>query len=200
MITYSPSILPTTTPAIGPLNGISDTHSAKDAPNIAVISGEHSCSTDNTVFTTCTSLRKPSANNGRIGRSIIRAVNVACSLGLPSLLKKPPGILPTEYNFSSNETVNGKKSIPSFACLLAVAVDNTTVSLYLTKTDPPACFATSPVSTVIPRPQKSKRNTCLATIFTSYFFIFLMISYFFKERNKNKNKKSSFELFHDLFT
>ena len=157
---------------------MSETHSARDAPNIAVISGVQSWSTDNTVFTTCTSLRKPSANNGRIGRSIIRAVSVACSLGLPSLRKNPPGILPTEYSFSSNKTVSGKKSMPSFACLLAVAVDNTTVSSYLTRTAPPACFATSPVSTVSPRPQKSKRNTCFATFFTSIFLIFTMISYF----------------------
>ena len=48
---------------------------------------------------------------------MIRAVNTACSLGLPSRLKNDPGIFPTEYNFSSNVTVNGKKSIPVFACL-----------------------------------------------------------------------------------
>ena len=61
---------------------------------------------DNTVLTTCTSFLKPSANNGRIGLSIILAVNVPCSLGRPSRFKKPPGILPTEYSFSSYVNVN----------------------------------------------------------------------------------------------
>jgi len=43
----------------------------------------------------------PSANNGRIGRSIKRLVKTAFSLGLPSRLINPPGILPTAYSFSS---------------------------------------------------------------------------------------------------
>ena len=97
----SPSTKPTLTPAIGPLKGISETHKASDAPNIAAISGVASWSTDKTVLTLCTSFLNPSANNGLIGRSIIRAVNVPCSLGRPSLFKNPPGIFPTEYNFSS---------------------------------------------------------------------------------------------------
>ena len=40
LIVNSPSINPTFTPAIGPLNGISDKHNASDAPNIAAISGD----------------------------------------------------------------------------------------------------------------------------------------------------------------
>ena len=116
----SPFTRPTFTPAIGPLNGMSEIQSAKLAPNIAAISALDSPDQRlNTVFTTCTSFRNPSANKGRIGRSIIRAVKVACSLGLPSRRKKPPGILPTEYSFSSKLTVSGKKSIPSLAVLLA---------------------------------------------------------------------------------
>ena len=35
----SPSIKPTLTPAIGPLNGISEIHRAIDAPSMAAISG-----------------------------------------------------------------------------------------------------------------------------------------------------------------
>ncbi len=97
----SPFTRPTFTPAIGPLNGMSEIDNANEEPNIAAISGVQSCSTDKIVFVICTSLRKPSANIGRIGRSIIRAVNVACSLGRPSRLIKPPGILPTAYIFSS---------------------------------------------------------------------------------------------------
>jgi hypothetical protein len=47
-----------------------------------------------TWMTTCTSLKKPSGNSGRIGRSIRRLVSVSSSLGRPSRLKKLPGILP----------------------------------------------------------------------------------------------------------
>ena len=77
---------------------------------MAVISGELSGSTDKTVLITWTSFLKFSSNIGLIGRSIRRAVKVAASLGLPSLLINPPGILPTEYNLSWYKTVNGKKS------------------------------------------------------------------------------------------
>ena len=48
----------------------------------------------------CTSCLKSSLNKGRIGLSIILAARVAASVGLPSLLINPPGILPTEYNLS----------------------------------------------------------------------------------------------------
>ena len=43
---------------------------------------------------TCTSLRNPSGNNGRIGLSVSLAISVAWVLGLPSRRKKLPGILP----------------------------------------------------------------------------------------------------------
>ena len=56
---------------------------------------------DSTVSTTWTSFMKPSGKSGRIGRSVRRAVRVSFSVGRPSRLKKPPGILPTEYIFSS---------------------------------------------------------------------------------------------------
>ena len=85
-------------------------HNASDDPNIAAISGELSWSTDKTVLITWTSFLKFSSNIGRIGRSINLAVSVAWSVGLPSLLIKPPGILPTEYNLSWYKTVSGKKS------------------------------------------------------------------------------------------
>ena len=100
LIINSPFTLPTFTPAIGPSKGIFEIQVHKLEPNIAVNSGELSLSTDKTVLTTCTSFLKSLGNIGRIGRSIIRAANVAASVGLPSLLIKPPGILPTEYNFS----------------------------------------------------------------------------------------------------
>ena len=99
-ITNSPFTLPTFTPAIGPSNGILEIQVASEEPNIAASSGELSVSTDKTVLTICTSFLKSSGNIGRIGLSIIRAARVAASVGRPSLLIKPPGILPTEYNFS----------------------------------------------------------------------------------------------------
>ena len=41
-----------------------------------------------------------SGNSGRIGRSIRREVSVSFSVGRPSRLKKPPGILPAANAFS----------------------------------------------------------------------------------------------------
>ncbi len=74
-----------------------------------------------------------------MGLSIRREVKIAFSLGLPSLLMKPPGIFPTEYCFSSKSTLKGKKSIPSLGLLEATAVVSTTVSPYRNKADPFAC-------------------------------------------------------------
>ena len=79
---------------------LSEIPNAKDEPNKAVISGVLFGSTDNTVLITWTSFLKFSSNIGLIGLSIKRAASVALSEGLPSLLINPPGILPTEYNFS----------------------------------------------------------------------------------------------------
>ena len=73
---------------------------ASEVPNKAVSAGSQSCSTDKIVLTTCISFLKFSLNIGLIGLSIKRAASVAASVGLPSLLINPPGILPTEYNFS----------------------------------------------------------------------------------------------------
>ncbi len=53
-----------------------------------------------TVQMTCVSLRKPAGNSGRIGRSIRREVSTSFSVGRPSRLKKPPGILPAAKVFS----------------------------------------------------------------------------------------------------
>ena len=52
LIINSPLILPTLTPATGPLNGIWLIEVAKEEPNNAVISGVLSWSTDKMVFTT----------------------------------------------------------------------------------------------------------------------------------------------------
>ena len=67
---------------------------AAEAAIKATISGSLTKSWDNTVHITKTSCLKPSTNNGRIGRSIKRAVRVSFSVGRASLLKNPPGIFP----------------------------------------------------------------------------------------------------------
>ena len=158
LIINLPFILPTLTPAIGPSKGTLLIDVARDDPSIAVSSGELSGSTDKIVFTTCTSFLKSSGNKGRIGLSIILAASVAFSVGLPSLLINPPGILPTEYNFSWYKTIKGKKSDNILASWLTHTVDNTTVSPYLTNTAPSACLANSPTSTVNFLPLNSVSN------------------------------------------
>ena len=101
MITISPSTIPTFTEEIGPSQGISEIAIAADTPIAAVISGEQSGSTDITVATTEQSFLKSFGKSGRIGRSIQRDVRIAFSPALPSLRRNEPGILPTEYIFSS---------------------------------------------------------------------------------------------------
>ena len=74
--------------------------SAAEAPIIATMSGSFSRSWLSVVQMTWVSLRKPPAKSGRIGRSIRREVKTSFSVGRPSRLKKPPGILPAAKVFS----------------------------------------------------------------------------------------------------
>ena len=99
--TISPSTSPTLTPEIGPSHGISEIAIAVETPIIAAISGLQSGSTDITVATTEQSLRRSFGKSGRMGRSIHLDVRIAFSLALPSRRWNEPGILPTEYIFSS---------------------------------------------------------------------------------------------------
>ena len=99
--TNSPFTRPMRTPAIGPAHGISEIDNAADAPIIPQMAGSQSWSTDITVATTCTSLRTPLSNSGRIGRSIKRLFKIADSGGRASRLIKPPGKRPIAYIFSS---------------------------------------------------------------------------------------------------
>ena len=96
-----PSTIPMRTEPVGPSHGISEIASATEDPIIAAISEGASSSTDMTVATTCTSLKKPFGNSGRSGLSIRRELRIAFSLGLPSLFINPPGIFPAAYIFSS---------------------------------------------------------------------------------------------------
>ena len=74
--------------------------SRPEAAIIARTSGSFSRSCDSVVTMTWVSLRQPSANSGRTGRSISRETSVSFSDGRPSRLKKPPGILPAAKVFS----------------------------------------------------------------------------------------------------
>ncbi len=98
--TSCPPMRPMRTPAIGPLNGMSETSSAADAPMSAGMSASFSLSNDSTVATIWVSQRKPSGKSGRSGRSIRRELRISFSLCRPSRLKNPPGILPAAKVFS----------------------------------------------------------------------------------------------------
>ena len=93
-MTVSPSIRPTRTAAIGRSNGIAEIDSAAEAPVSASTSESFSSSADRSRAMTCVSRDHPAGNRGRIGRSIRRLVSTSFSVGLPSRLKKPPGIRP----------------------------------------------------------------------------------------------------------
>ena len=133
----------------GPKKGSGEIISAADAPLMARMSCGVIRSAESVVQMTCTSFRKPFGQSGRIGRSIMRAVRIAFSVGRPSRLKKPPGIFPAAYMRSSTSTVSGKKSAPSRASGRPWAVARTIVSPLLMTTAPSACLASLPVSNVI---------------------------------------------------
>ncbi len=101
LMTNLPSTLPTLTPPIGPWKGVGETDSAIDAPFMATSDGSTPGSTDSTVATICTSFLNPSGKRGLMGLSIILPARIAASLGRPSRLMKPPGILPAAYILSS---------------------------------------------------------------------------------------------------
>jgi hypothetical protein len=90
----------TRTAAIVFSNGISDNASAADAPVMASTSESLSESADSTRAITWVSWRQPDGNSGRSGRSMTRLVSTSFSLGLPSRLKKPPGMRPDAAVYS----------------------------------------------------------------------------------------------------
>src|SRR6056297_831730 len=152
--------------------------SAIDDPIIARISGAQFWSTDKSEATTCTSFLNPSGNRGLIGLSIKRSVNIAFSDGRLFLFMYPPGILPTEYNFSWYSTLNGKKSIPSLEDFDVQAVTSNTVSPYFNQAAPFACSATLPTSTSSVLPAISVLK--LFIMFSSFkSFLFIVILKFY---------------------
>ena len=158
LTTISPSMIPIRTAPTGPWKGSGEIINAAEAPLIARMSCGVIRSAESVVQMTCTSFRKPFGHSGRIGRSIIRAVRIAFSVGRPSRLKKPPGILPAAYIRSSTSTVSGKKSAPSRASRRPWAVARTIVSPLLMTTAPSACLASFPVSNVISSRPMVSRN------------------------------------------
>ena len=71
-----------------------DIERAVDTPFRANISKGVSLSLESVVAITCTSFLNPLGKRGLIGLSINLQVKIACVVGLPSLLKKLPGICP----------------------------------------------------------------------------------------------------------
>ena len=123
-----------------------DSIRAAEAPFRASTSWGFSMSAPTTVPTMWTSLRKPSGNIGRSGRSMRRQVRIADSGARPSRRKNEPGILPAAYIRSSMSTVRGKKSAPGRGDLAPVAVTRTVERPIWARTDPPARGAMRPVS------------------------------------------------------
>ncbi len=125
---------------------MSEIEIATAAPIIPAISGELSGSTESTVITTDTSFLISLGKRGLIGLSTHLEARIALSEAFPSLFVKEPGILPTEYIFSSKSTERGKKSTPSLGFAEAVTFAITTVSPYLTQQEPLARPQVFPVS------------------------------------------------------
>ena len=98
--TYSLSLYPTRAAPIGPSNGAPVKQRDADAPIIAGISGSTDGSSDITLAIIWISFLNSFGKSGLIGLSINLDVKVSFSEGLPSRLKKPPGILPAAYVFS----------------------------------------------------------------------------------------------------
>ena len=98
---------------MGPSKGMPEIINAAEAALMASTSCGLTWSAPTMVPTMWISLRNPSGNDGRSGRSMRRSVRMAWSEAFPSRRKNEPGILPAAYARSSMSTVRGKKSAPS---------------------------------------------------------------------------------------
>ena len=146
---------------------MSETVNAVDAPMMAMTSYGLVVSDESGVMIIWTSFLKSFGNSGLIGRSVSLAISTECVVGLPSRLKKLPGIFPLAYSLSSTSTVSGKKSIPSLGDEV-VAVTSRTLSWYLTTTEPFACCASLPDSNEsVPFPT-SRTNGVVINLNASY--------------------------------
>ena len=89
-----PSTRPTRTAPTGPERDPGRAAAPRRRRSCARMSGSFSWSAEITRPMICISLRKPSGNSGRIGRSISREVRISFLTGAPSRLKYPPGMRP----------------------------------------------------------------------------------------------------------
>ena len=126
--THWSSMSATRVAPIGPLNGSPASWVDADAALMATTSYKSLGCNAITVMTTCTSLRRPFANDGRSGRSVSRQVRIASSLGRPSRRKNEPGMRPAAYIRSSTSMVSGKKSRFSLGFFPAVVAESSMVS------------------------------------------------------------------------
>ena len=92
--TNLPSMQPRRTEPMGPRNGKGESARAAEAPFIASTSPSFCRSLAMTKLWIWTSSRNPSGNDGRMGRSMSRAVRISLVVGRPSRLRNPPGNLP----------------------------------------------------------------------------------------------------------
>ena len=127
---YLPLTIPILMAPIQAGKGISDKASALDEAIIPSTSGSFSWSAERTITIIWTSFWKPCGKRGRNGRSIRRALKISFSVGLPSRLKNPPGILPAAYLFSRYSTESGRKLTSNFGSREATTVPRTTVPPY----------------------------------------------------------------------
>ena len=137
LTTNLPSSFPIRTAPTCVGNGMSETASAAEAPFIARMSYGLTWSMRHRGGDDLRLALQPFGNNGRIGRSIMRAVRIPFSEGRPSRLKKPPGIFPAAYIRSSTSTVSGRKS--TSRGLPAVAVQRI-IDVASTHNDGAACL------------------------------------------------------------
>src|SRR2546423_14766475 len=86
--------------------------------------------------------------------------------GRPSLLMKPPGILPAAYALSLYSTRSGKK-LSGLSVSLTVTAARTIVSPNWTRADPAACFAMRPVSMTRRLPANVLSMRCICVVVVS---------------------------------
>src|SRR5437870_7199404 len=87
--------------------------------------------------------------------------------GRASRRNQLPGMRPAPYRRSSKSTLRGKKSIPSRALLLIVAVASNNESPSRIVAEPPACLANRPVSIVMVESPICAVYVLASAVFTS---------------------------------
>ena len=133
----------------GPTNGSGEIINAAEAPLMQRCRAAVIRSAERTVQITCTSFLKPFGQSGRIGRSIMRAVSMARSVGAALALEEAAGDLPGGVH-ALFDVDREREEVLALARLLptlgrgehhrVAGADDTA---------PSACFASLPVSKTI---------------------------------------------------